>query len=78
MACRMKSRQRYINKLVGQFEHQPDLKTYMCKQLKGCSYADVEQIVLKAKRKAIITDSPLHEQLITDAYDEYMPRLLST
>ncbi|WP_336780790.1 ATP-binding protein [Paenibacillus illinoisensis] len=72
------SRQRYINKLVGQFEHQPDLKTYMCKQLKGCSYADVEQIVLKAKRKAIIMDSPLHEQLITDAYDEYMPRLLST
>ncbi|MDR6722045.1 AAA+ superfamily predicted ATPase [Paenibacillus amylolyticus] len=72
------SRQLYINKLVGQFEHQANVKHYMCQRLEGCSFADVEQIILKAKRKAIITSSPLHEQLISDAYNEYMPRLLGT
>jgi len=44
--------------------------------LAGCSYADIEQIVLKAKRKAIIASSTLRKQLISDAYDEYRPRVL--
>ncbi|MEC0127625.1 AAA family ATPase [Paenibacillus pabuli] len=71
------SRKRYINKLVGPFEQEIRLKEYMCELLAGCSYADVEQIILKSKRKAIIASSPLHKQFINDAYAEYMPRVLT-
>lgn len=72
------SRRLYISKLMGQFEQESRMEDYTCERLTGCSYADVEQIVLKAKRKAIIASSPLHEQLIDDAYAEYMPRVLTT
>ncbi|KAA8786392.1 ATP-binding protein [Paenibacillus amylolyticus] len=70
------SRRLYISKLIGTFEHEHRLEDYICERLAGCSYADVEQIVLKAKRKAIIGSSALHRQLITDAYEEYRPRVL--
>ncbi|MCF7753621.1 ATP-binding protein [Paenibacillus xylanexedens] len=70
------SRRLYIRKLVGSFEQETRLEDYICERLTGCSYADIEQIVLKAKRKAIIASSVLHKQLISDAYDEYRPRVL--
>ncbi|MBB6022670.1 SpoVK/Ycf46/Vps4 family AAA+-type ATPase [Paenibacillus sp. JGP012] len=70
------SRRLYISKLVGTFEQENSLEDYICERLAGCSYADVEQIVLKAKRKAIIRSTPLQKQLIADAYDEYRPRVL--
>ncbi|MFC9709845.1 hypothetical protein ACFTRD_17035 [Paenibacillus sp. NPDC056933] len=53
------------------------LEEYIYERLAGCSYADVEQIVLKAKRKAIIASSPLHKKLINDAYTEHLPRVLT-
>jgi len=61
---------------VGAFEQETRLEDYICERLAGCSYADIEQIVLKAKRKAIIASSTLRKQLISDAYDEYRPRVL--
>lgn len=70
------SRRLYISKLVGTFEQENSLEDYICERLAGCSYADAEQIVLKAKRKAIIRSTPLQKQLIADAYDEYRPRVL--
>ncbi|WP_145148717.1 AAA family ATPase [Paenibacillus xylanexedens] len=70
------SRRLYISKLVGAFEQESQLEDYICERLAGCSYADVEQIVLKAKRKAIIASSALHKQLVSDAYEEYRPRVL--
>lgn len=70
------SRRLYISKLVGTFEQETRLEDYICERLAGCSYADIEQIVLKAKRKAIIASSTLQKQLISDAYDEYRPRVL--
>ncbi|MNI86471.1 hypothetical protein D3C73_1435690 [compost metagenome] len=70
------SRRLYISKLVGTFEQEHKLEDYICERLAGCSYADVEQIVLKAKRKAIIGSSPLHRQLPSDAYQHYRPRVL--
>jgi hypothetical protein len=70
------SRRLYISKLVGSFEQESRLEDYICERLAGCSYADVEQIVLKAKRKAIIGSSALHKQLISDAYEEYRPRVM--
>ena len=42
--------------------------------LSGCSYADMEQILLKAKRKAIIEDSPLIVDYVRAAYREYNPK----
>ncbi|SHN63705.1 MULTISPECIES: AAA family ATPase [Paenibacillus] len=72
------SRRLYISKLMGQFEQESRLEEFTCERLTGCSYADVEQIVLKAKRKAIIANIPLHEQFINDAYAEYKPRVLAT
>lgn len=70
------SRRLYISKLVGTFERENSLEDYICRRLAGCSYADMEQVVLKAKRKAIIGSCALHKQLITDAYEEYRPRVL--
>ncbi|WP_338533629.1 ATP-binding protein [Paenibacillus peoriae] len=42
--------------------------------LAGCSFADIEQIVLKAKRKAIIEDRALDYENIENALSEYSPR----
>ena len=70
------NRRLYISKLLGTFEQEHRLEDYICEHLAGCSYADVEQIVLKAKRKAIIGSSALHRKLIFDAYEEYRPRIL--
>lgn len=72
------SRETYVGKLIGSFEHEPGLPDYICNRLEGCSFADVEQIVLKAKRKAIIAGSSLQEQFVAEAYAEYMPRPVTT
>ncbi|MFC5471227.1 AAA family ATPase [Cohnella suwonensis] len=40
----------------------------------GCSFAEIEQIILKAKRKAIIADMPLKLNQIESSLREYNPR----
>ncbi len=48
---------------------------HACSSLKGCSFADMEQIILKAKRKAIIESSMLTSKHIRYSIEEYKPHL---
>lgn len=66
-------RQQYIGILIGEFQCDQAAITEVSEQLEGCSYADIEQIVLKAKRKAIMERQPLQRRHIQDACDEYKP-----
>ncbi|WP_028611399.1 AAA family ATPase [Paenibacillus harenae] len=70
-------RSEYISLLLDGFEHQEQVKQRASERLSGCSYADMEQIILKAKRKAIIEDSPLCPAHIDDAFAEYNPKSMS-
>ncbi|MEK4061316.1 ATP-binding protein [Paenibacillus sp. FSL H3-0321] len=66
-------RLQYIRLFVGSEPEAQELSRRMAELLAGCSLADIEQIVLKAKRKAIIEDAPLDYRHITGAYAEYNP-----
>jgi SpoVK/Ycf46/Vps4 family AAA+-type ATPase len=67
------SRQRYIELLIGDFGREDALAEKAGERLAGCSFADIEQIILKAKRKAIIGSISLTWEHITLAYEEYNP-----
>jgi SpoVK/Ycf46/Vps4 family AAA+-type ATPase len=69
-------RNEYITLLMGDFEQDGNIQEEASELLKGCSYADIEQIVLKAKRKAIIEGSPLTIRNIQHSYMEYKPKVL--
>ncbi len=66
-------REEYVALLVDGFRQEPGVRESARDLLKGCSYADMEQIILKAKRKAIIEDQPLAKWHLHEAYDEYQP-----
>lgn len=68
-------RQHYVEILLGDFRCEASALTEACDLLEGSSFADMEQIVLKAKRKAIIERQPLLRSHIKDSYDEYNPDL---
>jgi SpoVK/Ycf46/Vps4 family AAA+-type ATPase len=68
------SRSEYIRLLIGDFKREEHILEQTCELLKGCSYADIEQIALKAKRKAIIESSPLTYRNIHRSYEEYKPK----
>lgn len=67
-------REQYISLLIGDFGHEENVREIASERLEGCSYADMEQIVLKAKRKAIIEDCLLRAGHIDEAYAEYQPK----
>lgn len=67
-------RSEFIRLLIDDFEQAEPLQGITSALLAGCSFADMEQIILKAKRKAIIDDSPLKPVHLKDAYSEYKPR----
>lgn len=67
------SRRGYIQALLGAIEREPDAEEAAARRLRGCSFSDIEQIVLKAKRKAIIADAPLCAEMLAAAYAEYNP-----
>ncbi|MEK4328528.1 ATP-binding protein [Paenibacillus sp. FSL R7-0312] len=69
------SRRQYIEQLINGFDGEAGLTEEVCGRLAGCSFADIEQIVLKAKRKAIIEHSPLTREHIVLSYEEYSPSL---
>lgn len=69
------SRRQYIELLINGFDGETNLTDEACERLAGCSFADIEQIVLKAKRKAIIEQSPLKCDHITLSYEEYSPAI---
>ncbi|OXS54073.1 ATPase [Cohnella sp. CIP 111063] len=68
------SRNEFISLLIGAFESRGTVHRAASELLAGCSFADMEQIILKAKRKAIIEDSPLLQAHIETAFTEYKPR----
>lgn len=67
------SRRHYIDLLISGFAEESGLPEKACQRLAGCSFADIEQIILKAKRKAIIERSPLKHEHIALSYEEYNP-----
>lgn len=67
------SRAAYIALLIGEFEREEDVPEHAFDMLKGCSFADIEQIMMKAKRKAIIEDEPLKQLYLQEAFTEYSP-----
>lgn len=69
------NRMAYVRGLIGDFAHHALDSIRISQRLEGCSFADMEQIVLKAKRKAIIANHPLAYEHIEDAYFEYNPCL---
>ncbi|WNS45265.1 ATP-binding protein [Paenibacillus sp. MMS20-IR301] len=69
------SRRQYVELLINSFAGEAGLTEEVCARLAGCSFADIEQIVLKAKRKAIIEQGPLTREHITASYEEYSPSL---
>lgn len=66
-------RRHYIRLLIGEFGCAQEAEAEACRLLCGCSFADIEQIVLKAKRKAIIERRPLDAAHIGLSYREYAP-----
>ncbi|HAG01351.1 AAA family ATPase [Paenibacillus lactis] len=70
-------RKLYIEILIGEFEYDPSILTETCRQLARCSFADIEQIVLKAKRKAIIERMPLQMKHMQNAIEEYKPIIVA-
>ncbi|WP_028560555.1 AAA family ATPase [Paenibacillus pinihumi] len=68
-------RTEYIGQLIGEFEHETQLTGHTSALLKGCSFADIEQIVLKAKRKAILEDRLLTLNMIRYSMEEYKPKV---
>jgi SpoVK/Ycf46/Vps4 family AAA+-type ATPase len=66
-------REEYISLLLGEFGHEEGVQEIASDRLAGCSYADMEQIVLKAKRKAIIEDCLLRTTHLDEAFAEYQP-----
>lgn len=69
------SRRQYVELLINDFESEAGLLEETCERLSGCSFADIEQIVLKAKRKAIIEHCLLKSEHIVLSYEEYNPSL---
>lgn len=69
-----KERDQYISLLIGGFDQEDQLQSIAASILQGSSYAEMEQIVLKAKRKAIIEDSLLRADHIEEAFAEYQPK----
>lgn len=67
------SRNEYIRLLIGEFEQEKHILELSSEFLTGCSFADIEQIVLKAKRKAIIENNKLTFSTITESFEEYKP-----
>lgn len=67
----VEDRKRYIGLLLAGNEDAQGIVAETAGLLAGCSFADIEQIVLKARRKAIIADAVLEYRLICEAYTEY-------
>ncbi|CAM4012935.1 hypothetical protein L1N85_09055 [Paenibacillus alkaliterrae] len=69
------TRNEYIRLLIGDFGREEHTLEQAAFSLRGCSFADMEQIVLKAKRKAIIEGCALTAAHIRYSLEEYKPHL---
>ncbi|MDQ0885735.1 AAA+ superfamily predicted ATPase [Paenibacillus sp. V4I9] len=66
----------FLTKLLGVSHENRKLIEQSKELLLGCSFADIEQIILKAKRKMIIEDSEVSYDKIAHGYAAYNPRTL--
>ncbi|WP_241242731.1 AAA family ATPase [Paenibacillus whitsoniae] len=64
----------FLINLLGESESSLQVIEQSTPILRGCSFADIEQIILKAKRKVIIEDSEMSYEKIADAYKAYNPK----
>ncbi|TXK74691.1 AAA family ATPase [Paenibacillus sp. N3.4] len=64
----------FLAKLIGDSTDDQALIEQATEFLEGCSFADIEQIILKAKRKMIIEDSVMSYDKIVDGHTAYNPR----
>ncbi|SDD68522.1 ATPase family associated with various cellular activities (AAA) [Paenibacillus sp. UNCCL117] len=67
-------REEYVRLMAAGFEHEKGVAEKAVDLLQGTSFADMEQIYLKAKRKAIIASSSLTYGILEASYREYQPR----
>lgn len=65
----------YVRLLLDGFSCEEGTGQQAASLFEGCSFADMEQIVLKAKRKAIIADTPLSLEQLKGSFLEYNPKL---
>lgn len=72
-----RSRNEFVRLHLDQFAQEEHVQEEASQVLQGCSFADMEQIILKAKRKAIIEDTPLSILHIEHSFAEYKPRIIS-
>lgn len=68
------SRNEYLRLLLQDFACKEGTDLQAASLFQGCSFADMEQIVLKAKRKAIIAGTPLSLEQLQGSFLEYNPR----
>lgn len=68
-----KIRREYVQLVIGDFENEEGAAERATELTDGASFADLEQIVLKAKRKAIIESRSLTLGHIEEAFLEYSP-----
>lgn len=66
----------FLMKLIGSEGGNSALIEQAKELLQGCSFADIEQIILKAKRRMIIEDSEWSYDKILHGYVAYNPRSL--
>ncbi|NMO95022.1 AAA family ATPase [Paenibacillus lemnae] len=66
-------RMSYIGLLIGEFPCDPEVISWASEQLAACSFADIEQMILKAKRKAVIERETLRLKHVQGAIEEYKP-----
>lgn len=66
----------FLTNLIGDSVENKGLIEQAKELLQGCSFADIEQIILKAKRKMIIEDSAMSYDKIVDGYVAYNPRTI--
>jgi hypothetical protein len=66
----------FLTNLIGNSVENKGLIEQAKELLQGCSFADIEQIILKAKRKMIIEDSAMSYDKIVDGYEAYNPRTI--
>ncbi|MCM3781543.1 ATP-binding protein [Neobacillus mesonae] len=64
---------KYLQKLLGDSPELTSVIDESVQLMKGCSFADIEQVVIKAKRKSIIEDRSIDFLKIREAFHAYFP-----
>ncbi|MCM3127012.1 MULTISPECIES: ATP-binding protein [unclassified Paenibacillus] len=66
----------YLSKLLGNEPIESSMIKQAAQLLKGCSFADMEQVIIKAKRKVIIEECSMDYTKIKNAFHDYFPHTM--